>query len=152
MRLSKAEGKRMMQKLGMTEADLGDTVAGPSENKYGNEEAVVEGIKFDSKAEARRYKELRLLEEAGEIQKLSCQVRIPLYAYRLLSAPGEDLIEVAHYVADFCYWPAGADTKQGWPVIEDVKGAVTAVYALKKKWFEAQSGQKIIEIRYGRRR
>lgn len=154
MRLSKAEGKRMMQKLGMTEAQIEFAEeAGEEKSKYGNRKTEVDGTTFHSAAEARRYQELRLLEEAGEIHTLQLQVRLPLYAVRILSlVPGEELREVAHYVADFTYYRKGENPKQGYPIVEDVKGAVTQVYALKKRWFEAQTGIKIVEIRYGRRR
>ena len=37
--------------------------------KYGNRKTVVDDIKFDSKAEARRYKELKLLEKSGIIKQ-----------------------------------------------------------------------------------
>ena len=36
-------------------------------SKYGNKKTIVDGIPFDSKKEAARYQELRLLDEAGEI-------------------------------------------------------------------------------------
>ena len=39
---------------------------------------MIDGMKFDSKREATRYKELRLLELAGEIRNLQRQVVIPL--------------------------------------------------------------------------
>lgn len=37
-------------------------------NKYKAVKTTVDGIKFDSKAEARRYTQLKLLERAGQIQ------------------------------------------------------------------------------------
>ena len=40
----------------------------------------VDGIKFDSLKEARRYQELRLLERAGKIADLRLQV--PFFSYR----------------------------------------------------------------------
>ena len=41
--------------------------------KYGNRKTVVDGITFDSKAEANRYKELRALELTGVIKGLELQ-------------------------------------------------------------------------------
>lgn len=46
----------------------------PKKSKYGAVKTEVDGIKFDSKHEALRYQELRLLEQAGEITNL----RLPL--------------------------------------------------------------------------
>lgn len=36
-------------------------------NKYGAKKTVVDGVTFDSKAEARRYQQLKLMQQAGEI-------------------------------------------------------------------------------------
>ena len=41
--------------------------------KYGNQKVIIDGIKFDSKAEAERYKELKILERAGKIRGLRLQ-------------------------------------------------------------------------------
>ena len=43
-------------------------------SKYGARKTIVDGITFDSKKEANRYRELKLLEDAGEIEKLKMQV------------------------------------------------------------------------------
>ena len=43
-------------------------------NKFGNEK----GSGFDSRKEARRYQELKLLERAGKITDLKCQVQFEL--------------------------------------------------------------------------
>ena len=42
-------------------------------NKYGARKTVIDGITFDSKREAIRYQELKLLERAGEIKDLELQ-------------------------------------------------------------------------------
>ena len=47
--------------------------------KYRAVPTVIDGIRFASKAEARRYGELRLLEQAGEIRDLVRQPRFALY-------------------------------------------------------------------------
>ena len=47
-------------------------------SKYGAIKTVLDGIKFDSKAEARRWAELRLLERAGQIHDLQRQVKLEL--------------------------------------------------------------------------
>jgi len=45
-----------------------------SRSKYRNRKTVVDGITFDSKREAARWQELKLLERAGEITELERQV------------------------------------------------------------------------------
>lgn len=89
-------------------------------HKYGAKQTVVDGIKFPSKREAKRYGELKLLEQAGKISALTRQVR-----YRL--------VQVVHYVADFVYID-----ESGVAVVEDVKGYKTPEYKAKKKLMESQ--------------
>lgn len=91
-------------------------------SKYGNVPTIVDGLRFASQAEARRYIELRLLERAGEILNLVCQPR-----YVLGSGKKPPV-----YVADFAYSEAGRQ------VAEDVKGGEatqTPVFKLKAKLF-----------------
>ncbi len=45
-----------------------------NQNKYRNTKTIVDGIEFDFRKEAARYKELKLLEAAGEISNLERQV------------------------------------------------------------------------------
>ncbi len=104
-------------------------------HKYRAKVVVVDGIRFASQAEARRWSELRLLERAGQIVEL---VRQPEFAFFV----GDKLI--FRYVADFKYH--GALISNSGEVIEDVKGVRTPVYKLKKKLVEAQFGIKITEI------
>jgi len=99
-------------------------------SKYNAKKTVVDGITFDSKAEARRYGELKLLERAGLISKLKLQpkyVLIPAYT----NGNGRK-IRAMHYIADFEYY----DHERKRIVIEDVKGHKTREYKLKKKLFE----------------
>lgn len=97
-------------------------------NKYNAKKTVVDGITFDSKAEAARYVELKLLEGQGVIKGLERQVR-----FRLQEGFGAfdgKRVRPIDYVADFMYVDNNGDT-----VVEDVKGMRTDVYKLKKKLF-----------------
>ena len=47
-------------------------------NKYRNIKTEVDGIKFDSKREAQRYQELKLLEKGGVISNLELQPKFEL--------------------------------------------------------------------------
>ena len=82
---------------------------------------------FDSMDEHNRWKHLELMEQAGIISGLVRQVRFPLMAAR---ADGL-AVKVGEYVADFCY------VENGQQVIEDRKGAMTDVAAIKLRWMEA---------------
>ena len=100
-----------------------------SYKKYKNEEKVVDGIKFDSKLEARRYIQLKLLLRAGEITDLHTQAEYELQpSYK----KNGKTIRAIKYVADFVYY----DVKERKTIIEDTKGFRNDVYKLKKKIFE----------------
>lgn len=104
-------------------------------NKYRAEKMVVDGIKFDSKKEARRWSELKLLEKAGEIANLERQVKIPLFGRDgpIMTNSGKSQ---RSYVADFRYVDWGLN---GVVVIEDSKGMETPEFKLKKAILEAQN-------------
>ena len=59
------------------------------ENKFNARKTVVDGITFDSKKEANRYRELKLLERAGKICCLRLQV-----PFELIPAQYEETGEV----------------------------------------------------------
>jgi hypothetical protein len=90
------------------------------------EKRTVEGLVFDSRAEMKRYCELKLLEQAGEIADLERQpsyLLMDAYIYR-----GKKIRAIT-YRADFRY----LDGKTGKRIVEDVKGHETEVYKLKRK-------------------
>jgi len=103
-------------------------------NKYGNQFTIVDGIRFDSKAEAKRWGELKLLERANQISDLERQ-------YRFKLAIGDQLI--ATYVADFRYFDR---VKSEW-VVEDVKGVRTAEFKIKAKLMKALHRVEVVEVR-----
>lgn len=103
--------------------------------KYGNKPVKVEGRTYASQKEARRAAELEKMLKAGEIHILREQPRYPLKV---------NGITVAHYVADFAYFP----TSGGPEVIEDVKSPATRknrLYRLKFKIMAAM-GLHVVEV------
>jgi hypothetical protein len=96
-------------------------------HKYGAVAVEVDGIKFDSKAEARRYGELAMLERTGAIAHLKVHPRYELQR----SFTDRDGVKhrAIYYEADFEY-ERGQDF-----VVEDVKGHETKEYLIKKKMF-----------------
>lgn len=101
-------------------------------NKYRNKRVVVDGISFDSKKEAARYKELRMLERAGIISGLQLQVPFELI-------PKQNGERACTYKADFVY------EQNGKKVVEDTKGMKTDVYKIKRKLMLYRYGIKITE-------
>ena len=101
----------------MTIAEYHDLV-NKKRSKYGNIRTEVDGIWFDSQAEAKRYGDLKLMKFGKLIRDLQIH---PTYEI------GPNII----YETDFQYYEI--DHKR--TVVEDVKGKKTAEYKLKKKLF-----------------
>ncbi|WP_101773978.1 DUF1064 domain-containing protein [Peptostreptococcus faecalis] len=95
-------------------------------NKYGNKKVEIDGIKFDSRKEANRYAELKLLERCRDITDLELQ---PRFLLQDKFKHNGKAIRKVEYVADFMY------KRDGEIYVEDVKGMKTDVYSLKKKLF-----------------
>lgn len=112
----------------------------PKTNKYHNKKVIYDGIKFDSKKELQRYKELKLMESNNIICKLSLQQRFMLQA-GYTNKKGEKIRPI-YYIADFFYYDR---IKDEW-VAEDTKGVKTDVYKLKKKLFEYKYNLTINEL------
>lgn len=108
--------------------------------KYGNRKTQLDGITFDSKMEAVRWAELKLLEKAGEISGLDRQV-----GFELLPSQKDENGRVTErsvtYVADFVYYD-----KNGKLTVEDAKGMRTDVYKIKRKLMLYFKGIKIKEV------
>lgn len=110
-----------------------------SGSKYHSRKTVVNGITFDSKKEADRYQQLRILQQAGEIRHLKLQVEYPLvFAFR--RADNGERVRPLTYRADFAYEKrvrtmgnAGEAVSTWATVIEDCKGVRTVGYKMKKK-------------------
>lgn len=110
-----------------------------SQLKYRNVKVVVDGIEFDSKKEANRYSELKLLERANKIKNLQLQ---PKFLLQDSFKKNGKSYKAITYIADFAYYDN--DLKK--IVIEDTKGMKTEVYKIKKKMFEYKYNIEIKEI------
>lgn len=111
-------------------------------SKYNAHKTLVDGIEFDSRKEAKRYKELKALETAGVIFKLRLQVPfelIPAIYERTnevytkgirkgLPKRGRCIERAVTYIADFVY-----QEQSGRWVVEDTKGFRTKEYIIKRK-------------------
>lgn len=108
--------------------------------KYNNKKITVDGQVFDSKKEANRYKELRLLEKAGAIKDLRMQVKFTLIPAQRDEATGKVIERECSYKADFVY------EEDGKTVVEDVKGFRTKEYVIKRKLMLWRYGIRIREV------
>ena len=122
--------------------------------KYNASKCVVDGITFDSRKEAKRYCELKLLEKGNVIRDLRLQVEFELlpnqYAtekrYGKNGKPLKDkkvlLERRVVYRADFVY--TLNETNE--TVVEDVKGIRLDTYKIKKKLMLYRYGVRIKEV------
>ena len=105
-------------------------------NKYHNHKVRKSGLTFDSKKEHKRYNELLLLQQAGEIANLRRQVKFVLIPTQrepnIIGSrggvkKGKLLERECSYIADFVYG------ENGKMVVEDSKGLRTKDYIIKRK-------------------
>jgi hypothetical protein len=94
-------------------------------SKYRNVKTTVDGVTFDSKAEAKRWGDLQLLERAGRISGLRRQVKFELAPAVVIAGRKRPAVR---YIGDFGY----LETRTGEYVVEDVKGIQTPVFRLKR--------------------
>ena len=107
-------------------------------SKYHSRKTTVDGIEFDSQKEARRFRELCLLERAGKITELQQQVKFELIPSQRID--GKVVERPCTYVADFVYM------ENGKKVVEDTKGFKTKDYIIKRKLMLHVHGIRIQEI------
>lgn len=126
-------------------------------SKYRSEKITRDGMTFDSLKEYRRFRELSLLEKAGEITELKMQVSFELIPAQFEEIPTGEIYKRGErkgqpkmkricveqsviYVADFVY------IENGKKVVEDTKGFKTKDYVIKRKLMLYVHGIKIKEI------
>ncbi|MEG1299603.1 MAG: DUF1064 domain-containing protein [Erysipelotrichaceae bacterium] len=104
----------------------------PRSSKYKSEKTMIDGILFDSKKEANRYCELKLLEQNHLIKNLKLQQPYVLIEKSKYGG-------VIKYIADFVY------EENGKQIVEDTKGFRTRTYCLKKRMMMEKYGIEITE-------
>ncbi len=110
-------------------------------SKFNSVKVQIDGITFDSKAEAKRYAELKLLETVGDVDQLELQKKFLLLPSKR-NADGYLERETA-YIADFVYID-----REGNQVVEDTKSPATRTpeYVIKRKLMLHVHGITIREI------
>lgn len=112
-------------------------------SKYSARKCICDGITFDSRKEAQRYRELKLLQRTGAVSDLQLQVRFTLLPAQYeqsgsvyVKGPrkgqpknGRCIEQSVVYIADFVY------TENGKRIVEDAKGVRTKDYIIKRKLF-----------------
>ena len=108
MKVSEHDLEVYLQRLGRPQGAIPPS---KKPSKYRNIKVKIGCFTFDSKAEARRYDELKWLEAGGKIRELRIHTRWKLTYGKL----------IRHYESDFDY----IDVKTGNLVVEDVKSKIT---------------------------
>lgn len=110
-------------------------------SKYHSKKCVVDGMNFDSRKEADRYFELKILEKSGLIRDLHRQCKFELIpaqyeSFERYGKKGNRLKDGSRciekpvtYIADFVYF----DNQKGKTIVEDTKGFKTTEYIIKRK-------------------
>lgn len=109
-------------------------------SKYHSKKIARDGITFDSKKEYERFRELKQLESAGEIEDLRRQVSFELIPSQRDPKTRKVIERPCRYIADFAY------TKDGEWVVEDTKGFRTADYIIKRKLMLYVHGIRVKEV------
>jgi hypothetical protein len=108
--------------------------------KYGNKHTEIDGEKFDSGAEAKRWVDLLWLAKAGKLHSLRRQVIYELIPKQ--ARPSGGFERPCSYIADFVY-----TDEKGKQVVEDVKGASPDVWVIKRKLMLRVHGVEVVEVK-----
>lgn len=108
-------------------------------NKYHSRKITIDGITFDSVREAKRYRDLSLLQRAGEISDLRTQVKYTLIPGQ--KKPSGGMERPVTYTADFVY-----KDKDGKEIVEDTKGMRTQQYIIRRKLMLWVCGIEVQEV------
>ena len=127
-------------------------------SKYGNTKCQYMGIVFDSKHEMERYRDLYMMQRAGEITDLRTQVPYLLIPPQFDDAVAVELADLpagekkkkkkpqllerkCEYIADFVYRDS-----DGRLVVEDAKGVRTKEYLIKRKLMLYMHKIRVVEV------
>lgn len=104
-------------------------------SKYNAKKVVIDNIKFDSKAEAAYYQQLKLLKMSGEVVSFDLQPEFILQDSFVKNGKKYHAIK---YRADFL-----VRYKDGHEELIDIKGMLTKEFRIKQKLFEMRYMQSI---------
>ncbi len=112
--------------------------------KYKSTPTIIDGIRFSSKLESKRYEYLKELERENKISNLELQ---PSYLLQESFRKDGELFRKVEYVADFRYF----DNEKQKEVVEDVKSFITekdGLFRIKRKLYEYKYPTKLTIVTY----
>lgn len=107
-------------------------------NKYGAKKTQRDGIQFDSLMEAERYRDLKLLQQAGVISELE------IHPEFVLIEPFKKFGKRKRghkYKADFMY-----RDEHGQLIVEDVKGYIARDFPLRRTLFDSKFPDIVLKV------
>jgi hypothetical protein len=131
----RAQLKEIPNKKNMSSLEFNEQIiiqSQPKKSKFNAKVVWIDGIRFDSTWEGKRYSQLKLLERTGHISNLQMQVPYPMEINNVV---------ICKYLADFVY------VKKEIVIVEDAKGFITPEYRIKKKLMKAIHNIEILETR-----
>lgn len=104
-------------------------------HKYNAKKTVIDGITFDSKAEAAYYNQLKMLKKAGEIKDFEMQKEFVLlegfnHPSKKTKSGKPSRVRAIKYIPDFI-----VTENDGTKKVVDVKGVQTPDFRIKAKMF-----------------
>jgi len=116
--------------------------------KYKSTPTIIDGIRFSSKLESKRYEYLKELERENKISNLELQ---PSYLLQESFRKDGELFRKVEYVADFRYY----DNEKQKEVVEDVKSFITekdGLFRIKRKLYEYKYPTKLTIVTYKKKK
>lgn len=107
--------------------------------KYRNKPQTIDGIRFDSKHEARRWQELLILQSTGRITGLERQVKYEL-APKIKLLGDARTRPAIRMIIDFRYWEGDQ------MILEDAKGDVDPVWRIKQHLLKTVHGLDVRKV------
>jgi hypothetical protein len=107
-------------------------------NKYGAKKTQQDGIQFDSIMESERYRDLKLLQQAGIISELETHPEF------VLIEPFKKFGKKKRghkYKADFMY-----RDESGQMIVEDVKGYIARDFPLRRTLFDSKFPDIVLRV------
>ena len=101
--------------------------------KYYSRKVTIDGIVFASKLEGTRFLQLKMLQQAGEIENLKLQPEFQIFKGWVDPKTGEKH-RSKFYVGDFMY----LDKRSHCWIVEDTKGMETDVFRLKWEYVQSE--------------
>lgn len=137
IRMTEEEYQKYLERHKAVILSYSPSLHAPKKSKYRNKKVIIDGITFDSKKEGEKYRQLKQLEQAGQITDLTLQPVFELAPTVTINGKKKRSLR---YIADFQYIENGKE------IVMDVKGMLTEIYKIKRHLMKSVLGIEILEV------